>query len=83
MKEKLTYASLTFVGPYFFMSVNLLKGGEPPPGSGSSTNVNTSLAGTLVSSLHRLKDLDNTDGGFFVFADLSVKVEGTYVSQSD
>jgi hypothetical protein len=51
------------------------------------------LAGTLVSSLHRLKDIDNTgmaleislglrlmilDGGFFVFGDLSVKVEGEY-----
>jgi Velvet factor len=38
----------------------------------------TALAGTLVSSLHRLKDLDNTDGAFFVFGDLSVKVEGTF-----
>lgn len=60
----------------------------------------TALAGTLVSSLHRLKDIDNNgmltvfpasvspgksvrlthkaDGGFFVFGDLSVKVEGEY-----
>ncbi len=57
----------------------------------------TALAGTLVSSLHRLKDVDNSgrslpryithrsttdvaipDGGFFVFGDLSVKVEGEY-----
>ncbi|KAL8922396.1 MAG: hypothetical protein Q9172_003589 [Xanthocarpia lactea] len=37
-----------------------------------------SLSGTLVSSLHRLKDVDNLDGGFFVFGDLSVKVEGEY-----
>ncbi|KAL9040361.1 MAG: hypothetical protein Q9180_001957 [Flavoplaca navasiana] len=37
-----------------------------------------SLSGTLVSSLHRLKDVDNLDGGFFVFGDLSVKVEGDY-----
>jgi hypothetical protein len=36
------------------------------------------LAGTLVSSLHRLKDSDNNDGAFFVFGDLSVKLEGTY-----
>lgn len=56
------------------------------------------LAGTLVSSLHRLKDIDNTggssllnaffllemlnltptDGGFFVFGDVSVKIEGEY-----
>lgn len=64
----------------------------------------TAMAGTLVSSLHRLKDTDNTgecifptkprapnfcrltgtsfffqtDGGFFVFGDLSIKVEGNY-----
>lgn len=55
----------------------------------------TALAGTLVSSLHRLKDVDNSgrssshspqiirsslalDGGFFVFGDLSVKVEGEF-----
>jgi hypothetical protein len=36
------------------------------------------LAGTLVSSLHRLKDTDNNDGAFFVFGDLSVKLEGTF-----
>lgn len=76
--------TLWIPGPYFFMSVNLLKGGDSQQGSGSTTNVNTSLAGTLVSSLHRLKDVDtqNQDGGFFVFADLSVKIEGIYVSRN-
>ena len=60
---------------------------------------NQALAGTLVSSLHRLKDIDNSglsslvpplsfpfpnseqilpDGGFFVFGDLSVKIEGHF-----
>ncbi|THC88794.1 hypothetical protein EYZ11_011761 [Aspergillus tanneri] len=38
----------------------------------------TALTGTLVSSLHRLKDVDNSDGGFFVFGDLSVKIEGEF-----
>ena len=63
----------------------------------------TTLTGTLVSSLHRLKDVDNTgelsrqqtrftslgvrrsltddmgaDGGFFVFGDLSIKIEGDF-----
>ncbi|KAJ5224027.1 Velvet factor [Penicillium chermesinum] len=28
--------------------------------------------------LHRLKDVDNTDGGFFVFGDLSVKIDGEF-----
>jgi len=66
-------------------------------GNGPSTAHNQALAGTLVSSLHRLKDIDNSgklewvklfystrtnslliDGGFFVFGDLSVKVEGEF-----
>lgn len=59
-------------------------------------NAGKSLAGSLVSSLHRLKDVDNkgdldlkphsrhiltdiySDGGFFVFGDISVKVQGTF-----
>lgn len=66
--------------PYFFMSVTLLKGDcrGLEPGALATANSNTCLAGTLVSSLHRLKDESNRDGGFFVFADLSVKVEGNY-----
>jgi hypothetical protein len=36
------------------------------------------LTGTLVSSLYSLKDTDNSQGGFFVFGDLSVRRVGTY-----
>jgi len=74
------------------MCANLIRlstNGSPEPVS------QTELAGTLVSSLHRLKDVDNLgrlylkvqrkslltgdlDGGFFVFGDLSVKVEGEF-----
>ncbi|CAO3574935.1 unnamed protein product [Mortierella alpina] len=36
------------------------------------------LAGTVVSSLHRLKDIDNSNGGFFVFGDMSVRMEGRF-----
>lgn len=71
---------LQSTGPYFFMSANLLPlEGEPETEPKVGPN---SLAGTLVSSLHRLKDTDTVDSGFFVFCDLSVKVEGTFVSQS-
>lgn len=42
----------------------------------------TALAGTLVSSLHRLKDSDNNmESAFFVFGDLSVKLEGKFALQ--
>ncbi|KAA6411057.1 MAG: hypothetical protein FRX48_05368 [Lasallia pustulata] len=58
--------------PYFFMCCNLLDANHERPAQQAA------LAGTLVSSLHRLKDVDNSDGGFFVFGDLSVKVEGEF-----
>jgi hypothetical protein len=60
--------------PYYFMMVGLVKGNDKDEKEPSAT----ALLGTLVSSIHRLKDLDNTDGGFFIFGDLSVKVEGTF-----
>jgi len=37
-----------------------------------------STTGSIVSSLYRLKDVDSTDGAFFVFPDLSVRMEGSY-----
>lgn len=43
--------------------------------------VKNALAGTLVSSLHRLKDTDNKDGAFFIFGDVSVKLEGFFKLQ--
>jgi hypothetical protein len=39
---------------------------------------NKALSGSMVSSLHRLKDIDNKDGAFFVFGDLSIKQKGTW-----
>ncbi|KAI5361958.1 Putative velvet factor [Septoria linicola] len=36
------------------------------------------LIGQTVSSLHRLKDINNKDGGFFVFGDISAKRLGSY-----
>jgi hypothetical protein len=68
---------LTLEGPYFFVSCSLLDDDETRS-QAEKDEIKHGLAGTLVSSLHRLKDTDNTDGGFFVFGDLSVRVEGTF-----
>jgi hypothetical protein len=57
------------------MSCNLVGASESGLPSGP---LGTALAGTLVSSLHRLKDSSNVDGAFFVFGDLSIKLEGTF-----
>jgi hypothetical protein len=64
-------------GPYFFVSCSLISDDETRSRS-EKDEIKHGLAGTLVSSLHRLKDTDNTDGGFFVFGDLSVKLEGIF-----
>lgn len=75
------------------MSCSLYDAQDDPP---SPISPSTALTGTLVSSLHRLKDVDNTgkgptpwlengtgltcvlDGGFFVWGDLSIKIEGEF-----
>jgi hypothetical protein len=36
------------------------------------------LVGSYTSSMHRLRDTDDIEGGFFVFGDLSVKREGRF-----
>lgn len=74
-----SYAWLTDFceGPYYFVTCSLLNDDNTRAQSENSV-IKNSLSGTLVSSLHRLKDQQNKDGGFFVFGDVSVKVEGTY-----
>ncbi|KAL1920280.1 uncharacterized protein VTP21DRAFT_1426 [Calcarisporiella thermophila] len=41
-------------------------------------NRNRVCVGTTVQSLYKLKDVDNTDGGFFTFSDISIRVEGVF-----
>ncbi|KAI7872133.1 velvet factor-domain-containing protein [Spinellus fusiger] len=60
--------------PFYFMVVNLMKANDTNEPLASHQY----LSGSTVSSLHRLRDVDNTDGGFFVFGDLAVKKEGHY-----
>ncbi|KAJ9292958.1 hypothetical protein DTO271G3_8256 [Paecilomyces variotii] len=61
--------------PYYFMCISLYDAAEDRP---ATVQPSTALAGTLVSSLHRLKDVDNSDGGFFIFGNLFIKVEGEF-----
>ncbi|KAG0358240.1 velvet factor-domain-containing protein [Gamsiella multidivaricata] len=62
--------------PYLFMCCNLVHANDP---SGEIVApAHRALAGTVVSSLNRLKDVDNSDGGFFVFGDISVRIEGHF-----
>lgn len=41
------------------------------------------MSGTIVSSLHRLKDSNDQKGAFFIFGDLTVRRTGTYCLRFD
>ncbi|OAG11883.1 uncharacterized protein CC84DRAFT_1068987, partial [Paraphaeosphaeria sporulosa] len=61
--------------PYLFMVADLWKADRDERcGDHGASN----LYGGLCSSLHRLKDVDNKDGAFFIFGDISVKLTGTF-----
>ncbi|KAG2219797.1 hypothetical protein INT45_001129 [Circinella minor] len=60
--------------PYFFMGASLVRAES----SDKNNTCLSGLAGQTVSSMYKLKDYDNNDGGFFVFGDLSVRIEGRY-----
>lgn len=76
------YRLISLPGACFIVTCNLLAPKESL-GDIPSGTLGTALTGTLVSSLHRLRDgvarEDNTsDGSFFIFSDLSVKMEGKF-----
>ncbi|GAB7353765.1 hypothetical protein MBLNU459_g4155t1 [Dothideomycetes sp. NU459] len=62
--------------PYLFMTCSLVPGGEGS--EHSHVLAAQALCGQMVSSLHRLKDTNNEDGGFFVFGDVSVRLLGRH-----
>lgn len=61
--------------PFYFIVANLVTEDDPET---PLMPVQNYLSGTTVSSLYRLRDVDNSDGGFFVFGDLAVKKEGKF-----
>jgi hypothetical protein len=63
--------------PYLFMSSSLVPE-EYDEQTKSPELPSNYLTGSLASSIHRLRDTINTEGGFFVFGDLSVKQEGRF-----
>ncbi|KAI8645297.1 velvet factor, partial [Parasitella parasitica] len=62
--------------PFYFAIVNIVHAETPDTTCPLPTR--EYLSGATVSSLCRLKDVDNTDGGFFVFGDLAVKKPGLF-----
>lgn len=67
------------LGPYLLMTCSLVPEHYGQSGAGESLELPSNfLVGTLASSIHRLRDADNAEGGFFVFGDLSVRREGQF-----
>ncbi|KAI9726476.1 MAG: hypothetical protein M1828_001298 [Chrysothrix sp. TS-e1954] len=62
--------------PYFFCIVQLLEVDNDVPRTSEDPDCMPALTGTTVSSMYRLKDIDNTEGGFFIFGDLSARIPG-------
>ncbi|KAI9226588.1 MAG: velvet factor, partial [Piptocephalis tieghemiana] len=62
--------------PYYFMFASLVT--PDTMEEINFINENRTTAGTVVQSLFRLKDIDNQDGGFFIFPDMSVRIEGHF-----
>jgi hypothetical protein len=54
---RLTMDRTYLQSPYLFMCCDLMVNGKPPGESGHKRTA--ALAGTVVSSLHRLKDINN------------------------
>ncbi|TFY73521.1 hypothetical protein EWM64_g10491 [Hericium alpestre] len=66
--------------PYYFMFASLAKPDDDVELHWMKDGKTRCTTGSVVSSLYHLKDSenDNTDAGFFVFPDLSVRQEGSY-----
>ncbi|TPX50851.1 hypothetical protein SeLEV6574_g00677 [Synchytrium endobioticum] len=64
--------------PYYFMYASLISSDSDEELHLLRDGKTRSTTGSIVSSLYRLKDIDARDGAFFVFPDLSVRMEGSY-----
>ncbi|CAO3687099.1 unnamed protein product [Umbelopsis ramanniana] len=64
--------------PYYFMTARLVTPDSSVRHPKLCDDDEDVLTGSVVSSLHRLKDVDNQDAGFFVFGDLAIKIPGTF-----
>ncbi|KAI0875779.1 velvet factor-domain-containing protein [Hypoxylon argillaceum] len=70
------------LGPYLIVVAYLEFGGGQDHSPEAMPPANL-MSGTMVSSLHRLKDPGDQEGAFFVFGDLTVRREGTYCLRFD
>ncbi|KAG2178846.1 hypothetical protein INT43_001692 [Umbelopsis isabellina] len=63
--------------PFFFL-VSSLQSADDLDKDNNKIDGHRTTAGTVVQSLHKLKNIDGSDGGFFIFPDISIRVEGHF-----
>jgi hypothetical protein len=83
VKKSLTdvYALLNrsyLYNPYYFMYATLISPTTDEELHLLRDGKTRATTGSNVSSLYRLKDTLNKEGAFFVFPDLSIRMEGAY-----
>ncbi|KAK6095630.1 hypothetical protein MT418_004308 [Batrachochytrium dendrobatidis] len=64
--------------PFFFVYATLLGTDISKDTYDYKEIGNRVMSGSTASSLHRLRDLDSSYGGFFVFPDISIRQEGKF-----
>ncbi|KAI0016777.1 velvet factor-domain-containing protein [Xylariomycetidae sp. FL0641] len=68
--------------PYLIAVAYLEYGQDHTHGANARPPANM-MSGTMVSSLHRLKDPSNQEGAFFIFGDLTIRSEGVFAIRFD
>lgn len=71
-KTKLLY------NPNYFMYVSVISNETEEELHVLSDGKTRYTIGTVVSSMYKLRDLDDKEGAFFIFSDLSIRREGVY-----
>ncbi|KAJ1922306.1 hypothetical protein H4219_000168 [Mycoemilia scoparia] len=71
------------LSPHFIMRATLVDKDDEKEISRIRGDTVPALSGMVVSSLHTLCDLDMVQGAYFVFGDLSVRLEGSFKLRFD
>lgn len=71
-------ALMDFLNPNYFMTATLISTKTGQPCVYVRNTLTPTTTGTLASSIYSLRDDLGQLGGFFVFPDLSIRIEGSY-----
>ncbi|KAI8050158.1 velvet factor-domain-containing protein [Gilbertella persicaria] len=78
MNEEESIERISALCSYLFLIAVLVPANDDPEKQLNILLHSKLTVGRTVSSLYTLRDLDGTEGAFFVFSDISVRAEGNY-----